>query len=161
MREEHGEEQTGGPDGRTDLESIDCFGAADHGNVLFKYILQHYGHGVDWNAWFTCSGRCRCGRYVRAAVCTLFTDELIALFHVGDAETVRYAVVYTRITCGLVIFSYLTVVLTGIYTAQGDSKTPLVANFLGLFVNVVLDRIPHNRSTWRRSVCCQGKINKG
>lgn len=74
-----------------------------------------------------------------AAVCTLFTDELIALFHVGDAETVRYAVVYTRITCGLVIFSYLTVVLTGIYTAQGDSKTPLVANFLGLFVNVVLD----------------------
>ena len=59
-----------------------------------------------------------------AAVCTLFTDELIALFHVGDAETVRYAVVYTRITCGLVIFSYLTVVLTGIYTAQGDSKTP-------------------------------------
>ena len=52
-----------------------------------------------------------------AAVCTLFTDELIALFHVGDAETVRYAVVYTRITCGLVIFSYLTVVLTGIYTA--------------------------------------------
>ena len=74
-----------------------------------------------------------------AAVCTLFTDELIALFHVGDAETVRYAVVYTRITCGLVIFSYLTFVLTGIYTAQGDSKTPLVANFLGLFVNVVLD----------------------
>ena len=57
----------------------------------------------------------------------------------GDTETVRYAVVYTRITCGLVIFSYPTVVLTGIYTAQGDSKTPLVANFLGLFVNVVLD----------------------
>ena len=121
------------------LKALIALALPDHGNVLFKYILQHYGHGVDWNAWFTCSGRCRCGRYVRAAVCTLFTDELIALFHVGDAETVRYAVVYTRITCGLVIFSYLTVVLTGIYTAQGDSKTPLVANFLGLFVNVVLD----------------------
>ena len=76
-----------------------------------------------------------------AAVCTLFTDELIALFHVGDAETVRYAVVYTRITCGLVIFSYLTVVLTGIYTAQGDSKTPFIANLVGLATNMVLDPV--------------------
>ena len=43
-----------------------------------------------------------------------FTDGLVSLFHLGDAETVKYAESYMRITCGLVIFSYLTVVLTGI-----------------------------------------------
>lgn len=74
-----------------------------------------------------------------ALVCLLFTDGLVALFHLGDAETIRCAVVYTKITCGLVIFSYVTVVLTGLYTAQGDSKTPLAANFIGLLVNVILD----------------------
>ena len=34
------------------------------------------------------------------------------------------------------IFSYMTVVLTGIYTAQGDSKTPLLANIVGLITNL-------------------------
>lgn len=36
------------------------------------------------------------------------------------------------ITCGLILLPYLTQTLTGLYTAQGDSKTPLKANFLGL-----------------------------
>ena len=74
-----------------------------------------------------------------AVICMLFAEELVDIFQLGDALTVRYAKVYLQITCGLVIFSYMTVVLTGIYTAQGDSRTPLMANFLGLFVNVVLD----------------------
>ncbi len=76
-----------------------------------------------------------------ALVSVSFTDGLVALFHLGDAETVRYAGNYMRITCGLVIFSYLTVVLTGIYTAQGDSKTPLLANLIGLVMNMILDPV--------------------
>ncbi len=76
---------------------------------------------------------------VFAAVSVGFTEGLVSLFHLGDAETVRYAEEYMRITCGLVIFSYMTVVLTGIYTAQGDSKTPLLANFIGLIMNMILD----------------------
>lgn len=92
------------------------------------------------------------GEYARAAIqlvvlfgvafacfSTLFAKELVGLFHLGDAETIRGALSYMRITCGLVIFSYLTVVLTGIYTAQGDSRTPLLANVIGLVVNMVLD----------------------
>ncbi|MBQ3011595.1 MAG: polysaccharide biosynthesis C-terminal domain-containing protein, partial [Oscillospiraceae bacterium] len=31
--------------------------------------------------------------------------------------------------------------LTGLYTAQGDSKTPLKANFIGLILNMILDPI--------------------
>ena len=32
-------------------------------------------------------------------------------------------------------------VFTGLFTAQGDSKTPMIANFLGLSVNMVLDPV--------------------
>lgn len=76
-----------------------------------------------------------------AAVCLLFTEELVGVFHLQDGETIRSAVSYMRITCGLILFSYLTVVLTGIYTAQGDSKTPFLANLLGLAVNMVMDPV--------------------
>lgn len=76
-----------------------------------------------------------------ALISVTFTKELVALFHLGDAQTVRYAESYMKITCGLVIFSYLTVVLTGIYTAQGDSKTPLLANAIGLVLNIALDPV--------------------
>ena len=44
-----------------------------------------------------------------------------------------------RITCGLILFSFLSQVLTGLFTAQGDSKTPLKANFFGLVLNMILD----------------------
>lgn len=76
---------------------------------------------------------------VFALVSLLFADGLVGLFRMGDAETEGYAVSYLQITCGLVLFSYLTVVLTGIYTAQGDSRTPLLANAVGLVINMVLD----------------------
>ncbi len=71
--------------------------------------------------------------------CIIFTRQLIALFHLNDAETVSYAIQYTRIVCGLVIFSFMILILTGIYTAQGDSKTALWANLSGLLLNLVLD----------------------
>lgn len=74
-----------------------------------------------------------------ALVSLLFSDGLVSIFQLGDAETECYAVSYLRITCGLVVFSYMTVVLTGIYTAQGDSRTPLLANAVGLVINMALD----------------------
>ena len=43
------------------------------------------------------------------------------------------------ITCGLILFSYLNLTLTGLSTAQGDSRTPLLANFIGLAGNMILD----------------------
>ncbi len=76
-----------------------------------------------------------------ALVSVCFTDGLVALFHLGDVEAVRCAKSYMQITFGMVIFSYMTVVLTGIYTAQGDSKTPLVANIIGLIINMIMDPV--------------------
>ena len=41
----------------------------------------------------------------------------------------------------MIVFSFLTLTLTGIYTAQGDSKTPFVANLIGLALNMILDPV--------------------
>lgn len=74
-----------------------------------------------------------------AAVCLLFTGPLVSFFQLSDPITVQYAREYLQITCGLIIFSYLNYTLTGLYTAQGDSKTPFKANLAGLAANMALD----------------------
>ena len=75
------------------------------------------------------------------AVCLLFTEPLIDFYGLEDALTIEYAKVYLRITCGLILFSYVSYTLTGLYTAQGDSRTPLKANVIGLLVNMILDPV--------------------
>lgn len=75
------------------------------------------------------------------AVCFFFAEPLVGLFGLEDPVTVGYAIVYLQITCGLVIFNYVNYSLTGLYTAQGDSKTPLKANFTGLVANMILDPV--------------------
>ena len=66
-----------------------------------------------------------------AAVSLLFTDSLVGFFKLEGVKTILDAKIYMRITCGLILFSFLNLTLTGLYTAQGDSKTPFVANFIG------------------------------
>lgn len=75
------------------------------------------------------------------AICLIFTEPLIAFFQLETPETIAHAKIYLQITCGLVIFSYISYVLTGLYTAQGDSKTPLKANAIGLITNMILDPV--------------------
>ena len=72
-----------------------------------------------------------------AAVCVIFIQPLLGFFNLTDAETYTAARSYTLITCGLILFSYLNLTLTGLSTAQGDSRTPLLANFIGLAGNAV------------------------
>ena len=74
-----------------------------------------------------------------SAACVLFVDPLLGFFQLGDAKTYASARSYMLITCGLLVFSYLNLTLTGLSTAQGDSKTPLMANLLGLISNMILD----------------------
>ena len=78
---------------------------------------------------------------VYAAIVLLFLHRLIGFFHLDDAEAIAAALSYTRIACGLIVFSFLTFTLTGIYTAQGDSKTPFIANLIGLVINMILDPV--------------------
>lgn len=74
-----------------------------------------------------------------ALICLVFTDYLVSFFHLNDKETFAYASIYIKITCGLIIFSFVNLTLTGLFTAQGDSKTPFKANLTGLVTNMVLD----------------------
>lgn len=74
-------------------------------------------------------------------ICIVFVNPLIGFYKLGDAPTIEYAKTYMRLTCGLIVFSYISNTLTGLYTAQGDSRTPLKANFIGLVMNMILDPV--------------------
>ena len=68
-----------------------------------------------------------------------FRKQLIGFFNMQNSDIVRDSEIYLMITCGLVIFSFMNVILTGLFTAEGDSKTPFKANVVGLVCNMVLD----------------------
>ena len=66
---------------------------------------------------------------------------LIGFFGLQDVKTTEESVIYLRITCGAIIFPFLNSVLTGLFTALGDSKTPFFANVVGLVFNMILDPV--------------------
>ena len=72
-------------------------------------------------------------------VCLSFTEELIVFFHLNNTQSQSSAIIYTQITCGLILLPFLNLTLTGLFTAQGDSKTPFKANLIGLILNMLLD----------------------
>ena len=76
-----------------------------------------------------------------ALISLIFVHQMVGFFDLTDPEAYHAAVSYTRIACGLIVFSFLTVTLTGLYTAQGDSQTPFWANLIGLATNMILDPI--------------------
>ena len=69
----------------------------------------------------------------------VFVHQMVGFFNLTDVEAYDAAISYTRIACGLIVFSFMTMTLTGVYTAQGDSKTPFLANLVGLVTNMILD----------------------
>lgn len=76
---------------------------------------------------------------VFSIISLLFTRQMVGFFNLTDGESVAVAHRYIQITCGLILFSFLNMTLTGLYTADGDSKTPMIANFFGLVLNMILD----------------------
>ena len=72
-------------------------------------------------------------------MCLVFATPLVSFFRLDDLTAVADAKIYLRIACGFGVFTYINVDLNGLYTAQGDSKTPLKANFIGLVLNMILD----------------------
>lgn len=73
--------------------------------------------------------------------CVLLSDFLVGIFGLTNPEAILAAKQYLQIACGLIVFSFLGITMTGLYTAQGDSKTPLIANFIGLVTNMILDPV--------------------
>lgn len=76
-----------------------------------------------------------------ALVTNLFAGRLIGFFGLSSSRIVQDAEGYLRITCGLILFSFLNQTMTGLFTAAGDSKTPFLANCVGLATNMALDPV--------------------
>lgn len=76
-----------------------------------------------------------------ALLANIFANPLIGFFGLENPATVEAARSYLRITCGLIVFSFLNQTMTGLFTAIGDSKTPFVANCVGLITNMILDPV--------------------
>ena len=77
--------------------------------------------------------------FIYSAFCLIFMKPLLSFFNLSDAESYSAAVIYMKVTCGLILFSFLSLTLTGLFTAQGDSRTPFLANLIGLVGNMILD----------------------
>lgn len=74
-----------------------------------------------------------------ALLMIFFSPLLVNLFHLNSHYTINCAIDYMRICCGLVVFSFLNQMITGIFHAMGDSQTPFIANSVGLVINLILD----------------------
>ena len=72
-------------------------------------------------------------------ICILGARTLIHFFHLNQAQVIRDAVSYLKITCGLVLFSFLNQTFTGLFTAIGNSRPVFLATTTGLVVNIILD----------------------
>ena len=69
----------------------------------------------------------------------VFADEMIGFFQLNSAQVIQDAKLYLMITCGLVIFSFMNQIFTGILTAMGNSRPSFIATGIGLVLNIVLD----------------------
>lgn len=74
-----------------------------------------------------------------AVLANVFAWQLVGFFHLNTASIVANAVIYLRIACGMLVFSHLGQTMTGLYTAVGNSRTPFLANGVGLALNMILD----------------------
>lgn len=74
-------------------------------------------------------------------VCVLFTKPLIGFFRLNSASVVKDAQVYLKITCGGAVFSFLNMVITGIFMAMGDSATSFKSTTIGLVINMIFDPV--------------------
>lgn len=70
-----------------------------------------------------------------------FRGSLIGFFNMQDPVIIHQAENYLAVTCGLIVFSFLNVIFTGIFTACGDSRTPFLSNVIGLVLNMILDPV--------------------
>ncbi|NLA70598.1 MAG: MATE family efflux transporter [Clostridiales bacterium] len=74
-------------------------------------------------------------------ICLIFAAPMSTAFGLESSIAVESCKIYLWIVCGLSIIPFAGFTLTGIYNAQGDSKTPLIANFIGMVLNIILDPI--------------------
>lgn len=71
----------------------------------------------------------------------LLNGPLIGFFNLNSPDVIADANIYLMITCGSVVFSFLSQILTGLFTAMGNSQTTFIATSIGLVINIILDPV--------------------
>lgn len=71
----------------------------------------------------------------------LFQNPIVGFFRLGNIEIVSMTKTYLTIISIGMVFSFLNPQFTGILTATGNSRTPFIANTIGLVINIILDPI--------------------
>lgn len=74
-------------------------------------------------------------------ICFAFAPPLIGFFKLNSPFVIADAQNYLKITCGLVIFSFLNQTFAGIFTAIGNSRAAFLSTASGLAVNIFLDPV--------------------
>ena len=69
----------------------------------------------------------------------ILAHSLIGFFHLSSPAVIHDAVLYLRITCGLVIFTFMNQIFTSSFNVYGDSRTPFIMNTFGLVSKVIAD----------------------
>lgn len=81
--------------------------------------------------------------FITAIVYTIllivFRNQLIGFFNLGDANIINMSIDYLVIVSIGMIFYFINPILTGIFNASGNSKTPFIINTIGLVFNIVFD----------------------
>lgn len=72
-------------------------------------------------------------------ICLTCTVPMIHFFGMTHKTAISTAILYTRIVCGLTVFNYIGLILTAQFTSQGNSQLPMIANFSGLLLNMIVD----------------------
>ena len=72
-------------------------------------------------------------------ICAAFSDPLIAFFGLTDPEVIQDAKWYLIITGGGVVFSFVNLVMTGIFISMGNTMATFRATLVGMVINLFLD----------------------
>ncbi len=69
----------------------------------------------------------------------IFNEQIIGYFRLGDPQIIMQGRIYLVIVGLAMVFAYTTPVLSAMFNASGDSKTPFLFNTCGLIFNIVFD----------------------
>lgn len=71
----------------------------------------------------------------------IFSENLIGFFEIKSEKIIYDGIRYLRTIVMFMIFIKMNFVITGIFNAHGNSKTPFMLNAMGMIINMVLDPI--------------------
>lgn len=77
--------------------------------------------------------------YIFTMIIIFFNAQIIGFFRLGDNLIISQARTYLFIVGLAMIFTYINPVLSAMFNASGDSKTPFIFNTCGLVFNIIFD----------------------